>query len=231
MRHDVRLRVLFCLTLAAGVASGASAVTPVPEDNKVRVVYIEASTADAWKLDAFPERVGDSRYEIRLLKTYQFDKSRLVSSALTDRPDAIVIQECSVYFPGPLVEYKRMYWGWVDQVQSGGVRPILATVVPPAEGRGVVHALKEFIKVHVLGRERQIDQIVAFNAWLRQEAATSEVPLLDLEAALKAETGPFMDVRYDSGDGTHVNQEAYAKLDQLLLVTLRNLTSPAPSGR
>jgi lysophospholipase L1-like esterase len=225
-------KVLFVLAtvttlLDAGVVSGAEVVT-----KGKRIVYIEASTGRAWKLDQFANRTGVTNLSIQFVPVYDFDKSAVVAKVLepsTANPDIVVLQECSAYFPGPLEDYKKMYHGWIQQIKRAGVVPVVATTVPPAERSGLLSSAKEFIKIHILGRESQHDQIAAFNDWLRWEAKHEGLRVLDLEESLRRSgTDRRMNDAYDAGDGTHLNEKAYQLLDSQFARLLKEMDSGFP---
>lgn len=191
------------------------------------IVYIEASTGKAWKLDKFPERVNNKNYKIDFMRVYEFDKTDLVNKALDKKrgiPDAVVVQECAVYFPGNMKEYKNKYKNWIKEIKKAGSKPIIATVVPPAKKTGYMDQAKEFIKIYILGRDKQIDQIVEFNEWLRQLAKTEDAALVDLEKAVRvSEENRHMKDEFNTGDDIHINREAYDKLDRIFLKVLDDI--------
>lgn len=225
-------KFLFVLVIAttlldAGVALGAEIVT-----KGKRIVYIEASTGRAWKLDQFANRTGVTNLSIEFIPVYDFDKSAALTKALessTANPDVVVLQECSAYFPGPLEDYKRMYHGWIQQIKRAGVVPVVATTVPPAEASGLLSTAKEFVKIHILGRESRYDQIAAFNDWLRWEARQEGLQVLDLEESLRrSPTDRRMNDTYDAGDGTHLNEKAYQLLDSQFVRLLKEMDASHP---
>ncbi len=190
------------------------------------IVYIEASTVNHWKLGDFDRRVHNDDYKIKTMTLYDFDKTPRVDSALGEKPkpNVVIVQECSTYFPGDLQVYKRKYQSWIQQIRKAGVVPVIATTVTPAASHGFTEDLKEFIKVKILGRESQYDQIVEFNKWLRQLAKQDNVTLFDLEKYTRiSDTDRHMLEEYDSGDGTHPNAVAYQMLDKELLSMLKGL--------
>ncbi len=195
-------------------------------DNK-RIVYIEASTVNNWKLDGFAARTGIERYRFEVLREYDFDKSRLVNQVLTGGPpwpDAVIVQECSTYFPGDMEAYQRMYRGWIENLQARGLRPVIATVVPPARSRGWWQDAKNLVKERLLGRPSQFEQVVAFNDWLRALGAELGIAVFDLERLLRvsAEDRHMRD-EYNGGDGIHLAPVAYQRLDKDLLEFLDRL--------
>lgn len=200
-----------------------SALMAAPKD----IVYIEASTVNRWKLKEFGKRVNDDQFQIEPVTLYDFDKTPRVNAALTQRPakpDAIVMQECSVYFPGDMKSYKEKYQSWIHQIKQSGVTPVIATIVPPADSQGFVEDMKAFVKVKVLRQASQHQQITEFNDWLRELARNENVPLFDLEKyTRRSDTDRRMREEYNSGDGIHVNATAYSMLDKELLTFLRAL--------
>lgn len=189
------------------------------------VVFIGASTGNRWKLPEFPQRVQAPEYNLEFKKIYEFDKSSLVDEVVKrpQKPDAVIIKECSVYFPGQQDAYKKQYAGWIASLKQVGIKPIVATTVPPAASQGFVADAKTFIKVRLLGRDDQYQQVVDFNNWLREFAQKERIPIVDLEQALRrSDSDRHMVDRFDAGDGIHINKEAYDVLDGVLLKTLRS---------
>ncbi len=190
------------------------------------IVYIEASTANRWNLGEFGVRVQDARYKIQTVIRYDFDKTVDVDRIVSDRgrkPDLVVLQECSVYFPGDMRLYEQKYRAWIKQIKQAGIIPAIATSVPPAHSQGLSEDVKTFIKVKILGRDSQYEQVIQFNEWLRRLAQDEKVPLIDLEAALRINDGDrHMRSDYDDGDGIHINRKAYDALDLEFLNLLKN---------
>lgn len=195
--------------------------------DKKDIVYIEASTASRWKLGEFGKRVNDERFSIETMTLYEFDKTLRVNKAIHERPskpNAIVMQECSVYFPGDMQDYKQKYHSWIRQIRQSGVTPVIATTVPPAASQGFVEDAKAWIKVRLLGRDSQYAQVIQFNEWLRQLAKDENVVLFDLEKITrKNDTDRHMREEYNAGDGIHLNAAAYNMLDNELLSLLKTL--------
>ena len=160
-RLGIRPALIAALTFFAFLLSVEEAMA-----DKKNIVYIEASTVSRWKLGEFGKRVHDERFNIETMTLYEFDKTPRVSKALNDRsvkPDAIVMQECSVYFPGDMQDYKQKYHSWIRQIRQSGVTPVIATTVPPAASQGFVQDVKDWIKVSLLGRDNQYAQVIQFN--------------------------------------------------------------------
>jgi lysophospholipase L1-like esterase len=169
---------------------------PAPVADK-RIVFIGASVGKEWRLHlVFPG--------IETLVTYEFDKSELVAQAVSARPDAIIIKECAAYFPSSSVR-QELVPQWVERIRGAGIRPILATVVPVT-------------RQHAQARPGRIEGLWAFNAWLRDYAAAEDLPLLDLEAALRRSSRDrYLDHGLDNGDGLHLSLSTYRRrLDPLI---------------
>lgn len=192
------------------------------------VTYIEASTGNRWKVDQWPERVKQSNVNVNFLALYQFDKSPALQQTFldADKPDIIVLQECSVYFPGNYSEYQKLFLGWIDEVEQQGIQLVIATIVPPTKSQGYFQDFKNFIKHRILGRPTQIEQVMAFNDWLHQTASSRNIPVLDLESLVRLSgENRHMNNAYNSGDGIHPNAYAYSLFDQQLSVILNDLIS------
>jgi hypothetical protein len=211
--------------LAAGAWLATATVELMAESR--HVAYIEASTVHLWKLDEFPARTRTERYRFLVLREYDFDKSKVVDQVLAGPPplpDVVILQECSVYFPGDMPAYQRMYRGWIERLRARGLRPVIATVVPPARSQGWWQGAKDFVKQRVLRRPSRFEQVVAFNDWLRALGAELAVPVLDLELLLRVSAEDrHMRPEYDAGDSIHLASVAYQRLDKDLLEFLDRL--------
>jgi hypothetical protein len=225
-RHDVETATARVLSmLAVGIWLATATVELMAEGR--HITYIEASTVHLWKLDQFPARTRTERYRFQVFREYDFDKSKVVGQVLATPPPlpaVVILQECSVYFPGDMPTYQRMYRTWVERLRERGLRPVIATVVPPAQSRGWWQASKDFVKQQVLRRPSRFEQVVAFNDWLRALGAELAVPVLDLELLLRVSAEDrHMRPEYDAGDGVHLTPRAYHRLDKDLLVFLDHL--------
>ncbi len=199
---------------------------------KLNIVYIEASIGSNWKLEAFADRSKIINLTIEFHDVYNFDKSSRLKEILArdNKPDAIVIQECSVYFPGDFESYKARYGSWIEEIKKHGVQPVIATTVTPASSFGFYRDFKNFIKKHILGRESQFEQIIRFNDWLKEYADSNGITVLDLEKELRiSESDRHMRNIYNYGDGIHLNGEAYRVLDLLLKDTINKISSAGQS--
>jgi len=189
-----------------------------------RIVLIGASVGKDWNFSGLRERAGIYDYTFESIAVYKYDKTEALEEVLmrpkrkfkptksylkgffTKSPvpaDIIILKECAAYFPGDFEVYRKLMTSWVNMVKGAGKDVMVATVVPVTQK----HAEK------MPGR---LEAILQYNDWLRGYAKDNGITLLDLEAALRE--GP--DKRYlkdelTSGDGLHINKEAYALLDKL----------------
>lgn len=217
------------LTLVAVSAIFAFCAAPAwaaPEKAKTRVLLLGASVGQTWEVSGLAKRLGDSRFEFEAIQAWQFDKTEALEEVLM-RPkrkfkptktylkgffepspapaDIIVIKECAAYFPGDLASYKSMVKKWVGTIKASGKKPSLATIVPVT-------------RKHALGKPGRIESIRQYNDWVREYAAAEKLPLVDLEAALREDAKErFLKEEYTSGDGLHLNRQAYDILDRVLL--------------
>ncbi len=207
------------------------------------IVLLGASVGNAWNIASLPQRIAKagispptqdtlrlaaSRYSFEFVGEYQFDKTKALQQILNrkeKKPDAIFIKECAAYFPGDLSRYQALMESWIKQCQASKVIPIPTTVVPVVRpGFSDLNLkLKETIK-WVLGRPTlgsRLEGLVKYNDWVRLCAQREGLPVLDLEAALRiSEEDRSLKMELHSGDGLHLNEKAYALLDQIVLPTL-----------
>jgi hypothetical protein len=203
----------------------------------VHVVLVGASIGRAWELEGWPARVH-ADISAESVAAWQFDKSSALEEVLMRparkfhftrsylrsllepprRPQVIILKECSSYFPGDIERYEALIPVWVRQVETAGVRPVLATVVPVTHSRASQSP----------GKQGTLEQ---FNDWVREWAASHNVALLDLETALRVDPSDrHLRDEFTSGDGSHLNAKAYSVLDLLLFETLRSAASENVSG-
>jgi hypothetical protein len=216
-------------------AAGATAAEPVhtaqsaPAMPRRHVVLIGASIGQAWNLAGLPQRTGLSGFRFEALQAWQYDKSELIEETLL-RPvrqfrftpgyvkgffraaptpaDLIILKECSSYFPDDARRQRTLMREWVQRIRSRNIAVMLATVVPVTRERS--------------GRDPgKQAALCAFNDWLREFARERGLVLLDLEQALRADDRDrYLQDALTSGDGSHLNRQAYEILDRLLLQSL-----------
>lgn len=202
-----------------------------------RVVLLGASIGRSWNLPAFPERMHDKNYVLESFAVWQFDKSRTLDEVLMrpkrkfhptrsylkslfqpapHLPDAIILKECSAYFPGDTKEQKELVQQWASKVNRTGVLPILATAVPVTRKRSEAD-------------QGKMDALREYNDWIGIYAKEQRLPLLDLEGALHTDpVERYLRDDLTSGDGSHLNAKAYEILDKLLYETLAGAKKTRP---
>ncbi len=205
--------ILFVLTIQSQAVEG-----------KKQALLLGASVGKAWDLPNFPNRMKNDHYRFETVAAYQYDKTEALEEILMRPqrkfhltktyfmgffkpspalPNMIILKECAAYFPGDLNSYKALMKKWVAQIRAAKIQVVLATVVPVTQQRA--------------GKKKgQIEEIRAFNDWMREYARTEKIPLLDMEAALRRADARFLKDDLTDGDGLHLNKKAYDILDRLL---------------
>ncbi|MCJ7666031.1 MAG: hypothetical protein MUO59_04765 [Actinobacteria bacterium] len=191
-------------------AAAETAAVYSGELENAAIAFVCASVGSAWNINEhFPD------FNIEVYDEYQFDKGNVIRDILdSNKPDIMIIKECAAYFPpeemGTSMEaYRDLIRDWVNLCRGEAVIPILTTVVPidpdnPGNWNG------------------QIESILEYNDWINDYCANENIPVLDLEAALRVSDGNrILDPKYDSGDGLHPNDLAYSeRLDHILIPAL-----------
>jgi len=226
----------FFMFLAAAMLAAFTSLPACAEthDGKTRVLILGASVGKSWDVSGLPDRLKDDRFEFEAVQAWQFDKSEALEEALMRpkrkfkptrtylrgffepspvKPDIIIIKECAAYFPGDLASYREQVKKWVATIRAAGKKPAIATVSPITESRTRVHP----------GR---IESIREFNDWVRKYAEEEKLPLLDLEAAMRADEKSRLLKEEYSKDGLHLNRKAYDVLDKVLLDMAVKAVSP-----
>ena len=188
----------------------------VENKETMNIVLIGASIGKGWDFPQLPERVGIEGYKLEYIGVFDtFDKSSAIDEVVkrTHKPNAVIIKECSVYFPGDIDVYKNLIIAWINKLHASGIEPILATSVPPGKPTNLTYKFKEFVK-DLMGKPKKIEQLATYNDWLRQYAIDNGIKLFDLEKILRvSEENRYLKEEYDRGDHTHLNQPAYETLD------------------
>lgn len=232
-------RLILCsANFRVGTALTAGSVMLVERDpvrQPYNVVLLGASIGRAWNLPTLPARMDDRRFVIETFAVWQFDKTSMLMEILM-RPrrkcrlrrsyfrslfqppprvaNAIILKECSSYFPGDVLERRRLVEGWVNSIARAGIVPILATVAPITDRRSALD-------------EAKMNGIREYNDWIRSYANERRLPLLDLEMALRIDpVKRYLRNDLTSGDGSHLNALAYSILDEVLWRTLMSLKAP-----
>lgn len=175
-----------------------------PKD-QAYVILLGASIGRAWKLDGFAQRINEDEVVFSTRAHYDFDKTGTLMPLLNlkIKPDAIIIKQCSDYFPRDFKKSADTVRQWVVEIKQSGIRPILATTVP-VTGTG---PRKE--------RQASIDQ---WNHFVRELGQKIRIPVLDLADAVQiSEKNTFLKENFAQEDGYHLTMAAYDKaLDPLL---------------
>lgn len=180
------------------------------------VVLVGASVGKAWKFPQLTQRHDVGKDVVLSYRCkYDFDKSIELNNLLNAPFPvyAIIIKECSAYFPRDLNASENQIKAWVNQIRSHSIIPVLATVVPVTMERDNSSPGK-------------FKSLIKFNDFIRDYAAREDLPLLDLEAALRiSDTDRHLREYYAQPDGTHLVPKAYnAALDKIAVQLIRQLT-------
>ncbi|MBI3546799.1 MAG: hypothetical protein HY081_09460 [Gammaproteobacteria bacterium] len=201
------------------------AADKVSNAKEKEIVLVGASIGKAWQIEQLGKRESLPGYSFGYVGVNAFDKSPLVEQIIArkQKPDFVMLKECSTYFPGNTEQYHRGVENWVAQLKRAGIRPVLVTTAPVAEPAGVIAKGKIALK-HLFGMHAWMDEISAYNAWLREYAAREQLPLFDLEAVLRiSDTNKYLKKEYDIGDMVHLTPAAYKAMDHEFAAFLRRL--------
>jgi len=226
-----------CFTLAAMFLLLVSAIVCDEEvygmAKKKYVVLLGASVGHAWNIEALPDRLKQAGpvqdYRFEFAGDYQFDKTTTLKSLLArneNKPDTIIIKECAAYFPGDLNQYQTLIKTYVEECLKAGVIPVLATVAPVRDpGIFKLQYWKNIVKRIIYpsrpGVDARLGGLTAYNDWVRKYAAENKLTVLDLEKVLRiSESDRRLRPDVDSGDGLHLNGQAYGLLDQIVISAL-----------
>ena len=201
-----------------------------------RTILLGASVGKEWNLPDWPERMHNNKYGFEMIPVYAFDKSQVLEEILMrprrkfhfnksyikgffspapQKPDAIIIKECAAYFPGDFTKYKILIQQWISQYKTAGIQIILTTVVPVTRD----HAQK---------RPGRLEEIIAYNNWIKEYARNAGLNCIDLEAYLRiSDNDRALSPDLTNGDGLHLNSKAYKILDRKLLDNLETLFNQA----
>ena len=223
--------VLLVLTILifATITGGAFSVTEA-KDSK-HIVLIGASIGSGWDLPNLAHRISRTDYSFEYVGSDGFDKEAYLEKILKrkDKPYAVIIKECAAYFPGDIEGYKKEVILWINQLRSAKIIPILATVVPVTRPNYFTMSYaKDFLKIHFLrdkiNMEARLPDILKYNDWVRTYSKENDIAVLDLESALRvSSTDRRLRQDLTSGDGLHINSDAYRLLDKLMIQTIGSI--------
>ncbi len=198
-------------------AQGGSAMVKAEKsDQTKRVVLVGASIGKDWHFEQIGQRVQRPEYEFGYTGCYEFDKSKLIQGLIAEanKPEVVLIKECSTYFPGDAEAYKKQVMSWVAELRAAGVKPMLVTTAPVGKPTGAVAQAKLKVK-KILGKPTWLDSITQFNDWMKSYAQQEGIPVFDLEAALRlSPEDRWLKPEYDSGDMVHLTPAAYSEMDR-----------------
>jgi lysophospholipase L1-like esterase len=219
-RFQRRITMIRKALLAATILSLTQGVQVMAEVKKAeqtkRMVLVGASIGKDWHFEEIGQRLQRSDYRFDYVGAYQFDKENLVQDLIksADKPAVVLIKECSTYFPGDADAYKKLVTQWVGELKAAGIQPMLVTTAPVGEPAGFVGKLKIKIK-RLLGKSTWLDTVTQFNDWMKEYAKQENIPVFDLEAALRRSADDrYLKPEYDSGDMVHLTPAAYAEMDR-----------------
>jgi len=224
--------------LGVCVLAHTMTLSPVHGMEQRHIVLVGASIGNGWKIQDLPRRLGSTEYSFEFIGEYEFDKSPAIARILarTDKPDAVILKECGTYFPGDLERQKRQVTAWIEELQRHGIVVIPATVAPVTWPRPLTAGYVKTVAKTILSLGRSPVEVrqrhlTAYNEWIRAYAKEHGLTVLDLEAALRrSDTDRRLRDELTSGDGLHLNRDAYALLDQIVIPTLRYVDWE-PGGR
>lgn len=199
----------------------------------MHITLVGASIGKAWRFEGIGRRGNLSGYAFEYVGNFSFDKSELIQElvARRDKPGMVLIKECSTYFPGDTARYRKDLMTWVGWLRGAGIQPVLVTTAPVSEPGSALARARIIVK-HFLGLPAWLDEIAAYNAWLREYAARERLPVFDLEAVLRtSDDDGYLRKEYGAGDMVHLSEAAYRAMDREFAVFLRALdTAVTPRG-
>lgn len=171
------------------------------------VVFVGASITENWDFDHyFPG------YEFRKVIHYDWDKTQVWDEVQARHPRVVVIKECGAYFYAdggtPLGEYEACLQSMVSRTRNLGAVPVLCTTLPVDVGYGDC-------------TQAQLDDIRAFNDWVRGYCSSQGIILLDYYLSIADAQGQLPAACHD-GDGLHPNSAGYDIISPLVIPALES---------
>ena len=210
MRRRLTLTAAAAILILAASCSdeveNGGTVPPEHNEKETSVVFVGASITEAWNFNTY-----FSGYNFHKVIHFDWVKSDVWNEVTPHKPKIVVVKECAAYFDlggdTPLGEFYAEIRNMVDLIRGAGATPVLATTVPVDVGFG--------------GCTRaQLDDIRAFNDWVRNYCSNQGFECLDLAAAIEDGSGQLPRDCHD-GDGLHPNKRGYDKLSPIVLPALR----------
>lgn len=204
---------LLTLLLLASAFQCKKADAVAPDENTPRalrdltVVFVGASITENWDFARC-----FAGYEFHKVIHYDWDKTQAWGQVQARNPDIVLVKECAAYFYSeggtPLGEYESSVRGMVERIRSIGAIPVLCTTIPVDVGSGDC-------------TQAQLDDLSAFNDWLRGYCAGQGIVLLDYCRRIADAQGQLPAACHD-GDGLHPNAAGYDLLSPLVIPALES---------
>lgn len=161
------------------------------------IILVGASIGYHWNLPQFPERIKDDRFALGDRIKNEFDKTDLIQPIFKYKikPKAVIIKECSAYFPRDIKDSEKYRQEWVEQLRGDGIIPVIATTTPVGKSPE---------------NEDQQASIDEWNKSIRKNARQENYHILDLAAALRTSIlDTYLKPGYFVEDGLHMTPLAY----------------------
>jgi hypothetical protein len=207
----VRGRImLLALVLLAAVSQCKKADEDGNDVSDLRgqtVVFVGASITENWDFGHyFPG------YNFQKVIHYDWDKTQVWDQVQAPHPGIVLVKECAAYFytegGTPLGEFESGIRSMVDRIRGIGAIPVLCTTIPVDVGYGDC-------------TQAQLDDLRAFNDWLRSYCAGQNIVLMDYYQRIADAQGQ-LPTAYHDGDGLHPNSAGYDVLSPLVIPTLES---------
>jgi hypothetical protein len=171
-----------------------------------KILLLGASIGQYWYINEYFNFIES-------LAVYRFNKTDalkeyLDSQGLQEKPDAVILKECAAFihsdseeFSNKFMNYKKIYKDMIQIVRKNNILPIAATVCP------------------VVYKGNHLDNILKFNDWMRVYAENNELPIIDIEKAVRISVNDRrLREEISQKDGLHLNRKAYEEYLNPLLV-------------
>ena len=215
LKNDEIYRIKFSRADLIGKLRYRSAkycITPKARFEKY-VVLVGASIGRSWKLNELHNRIDTKNVFYGYRGKYNYDKTNIIEGLIKVqyKPDAVIIKECSAYFPRNIKDSMEQLVEWIYALRKNGIDPILATVVPVTEENNQKNSEK-------------MKSINRYNAVLRSYAKNNNIAVLDMQKILSdTNKQMYLSEKYSLSDGYHLKWETYIKLlDKELVEFIQN---------
>ena len=171
------------------------------------VVFVGASITDNWDFDHY-----FSGYHFEKVIHYDWDKTQVWDEVRDLHPDIVLVKECAAYFYSaggtPLGDYESTMADMANRIRNIGAIPVLCTTIPVDVGHGDC-------------TQAQLDDIRAFNGWVRNYCSGQGIVLMDYYNQIADAQGQ-LPTAYHDGDGLHPNSAGYDVLSPMVIPTLES---------